>query len=248
MSAEAVAQRQPDRQDTGVALRAWTRTEFQKAAELGWFDRKKVELRQGVVYRKPTGSPRLWTLAEYDQAAHLGWFHGERVELIRGEVYLKLPQNPPHATAIMKSQDTLKAAFGPDYCVRPQLPLQLPDATRPEPDLLVAMGSLEDYAAQHPTVADTALLVEIADTPLHYDLTDKGTLYAEAGIQDYWLVDLNARQILVCREPVSQANGYRYGKVTVFSATETVSPLARPEAVIRTAAMLPRKIEATATE
>src|SRR5262249_2937333 len=122
-------------------------------------------------------------------------------------------------TSILLAQDVCKSAFGSGYCVRPQLPLVLPDDSRPEPDILVARGTVQDYVARHPTVTDTALIVEISDTTLVFDRTAKAADYAAAGIPDYWLNDINARTLTVHRDPVPMPEtptGFGYQSVTTY--------------------------------
>ncbi len=83
----------------------------------------------------------------------------------------------------------------------------LPDSARPEPDVVWAVG-----AAAHPLAADVLLLIEVADTTLHLDLGEKAALYAEAGIPEYWVVDIESRRLLVHRQPA----GGEYLDVRLF--------------------------------
>ena len=56
------------------------------------------------------------------------------------------------------------------------------------------------YLQHHPYPEDIYWLVEIADTTLTYDLGTKRKLYAQAGIQEYWVIDVTVRQLTVFRD------------------------------------------------
>jgi Uma2 family endonuclease len=101
-------------------------------------------------------------------------------------------------------------------------------ATDPVPDLAVVQGSPREYA-EHPRTA--LLVVEISESSLAYDCGDKADLFAAGGIREYWVVDLIHRQVVVHRDPVSDAvrlHGARYQTVTAVSADGRMSPLAAP--------------------
>ena len=147
--------------------------------------------------------------------------------------------NPPHAIAGTKTEDLIRDYFGRGWHVRVQKPLVLGQTTDPEPDIAVVIGRPGDYTA-HPTTAE--LIVEISDTSLRYDTTEKMSLYAAALIREYWVLDVNGRQLLVHREPVADATaifGFRYASIQAFGPTDSVSSLAVPSAMVRVAEMLP---------
>jgi Uma2 family endonuclease len=184
---------------------------------------------------------RLWTHTEFTQAQDLGWFNDERVELILGRVYKKLTMNPPHALSICASAEMLTALFGPGFYVRQQLPVVLATDGEPVPDIVVVRGSWRDYV-QHPTQDDVLLLVEVSDSTLHLDRTEKAALYAQAGIADYWLLNLPNRSLEVRREPAALPDaplGWTYRSLTVYTEAQTVAPLAQSGAEIRVADLLP---------
>ena len=94
--------------------------------------------------------------------------------------------------------DTLRAAFGPGWVVRAQGPLALDDESEPEPDVAVVPGSRRDYLHSHPALP--VLAVEIAESSLSFDRRQKGSLYARAGLGDYWIVNLVDRVLEVYRK------------------------------------------------
>lgn len=180
--------------------------------------------------------------ADYHRAAELGIFGpDERLELIHGEVYRKMsPQSSAHAMAIRAVATALEEAFGEGVDVRQQLPVHTDDS-EPEPDVAVVPGSWQDYK-NHPSADVALLIVEIADTSVRGDRGLKAALYAEAGVRDYWIVNLNARAVEVYREPAALAStphGFGFKSVRLYTEDETVSPLAKPEAAIPVARLLP---------
>jgi Uma2 family endonuclease len=183
---------------------------------------------------------RLWTKQEYYRLGELGFFHGQRVELIEGKLMVLSPQNAPHAGGVMKALAALQAAFATGYLVRPQLPIDLGQTSEPEPDLAVVAGNVEQFLQAHPTSA--VLIVEVADSSLSYDRNRKASLYARAGIADYWIVNLVDNQVEVYRDPVpdpTQHYGFRYASRTDFVAGTTIHPVAQPHAAIAASSLLP---------
>ena len=182
---------------------------------------------------------KAWTVPEFHQMGELGWFEGRRAMLIRGVILEDDAMNPPHAIAGTKTEDLIREYFGRGWHVRVQKPLVLGQTTDPEPDVAVVIGRPGDYTA-HPTMAE--LIVEISDTSLRYDTTEKMSLYAAALIREYWVLDINGRQLLVHREPVADATaifGFRYASIQTFAATDSISSLAQPSATVRVADLLP---------
>lgn len=193
--------------------------------------RKETADLNGMATIVPT-QRRQWTKAEYYQMADLGWFRDQRVELIAGEVLEMSPQRGPHAQAVGLAHYAIDRAFGPGFWVRVQLPLDLGAATEPEPDLAVVEGGPRDYP-RHPRTA--LLLVEASDTSLDYDSLVKGEMYARAGIEDYWILDLVNRQVRVYRRPTT--NGY--AQMKIHEPGDAISPLASPSAQIAVDDLLP---------
>jgi Uma2 family endonuclease len=124
--------------------------------------------------------------------------------------------------------------------VRIQEPLALDQESEPEPDVAVVPGSHRDWRHAHP--ARATLVVEVADTSLAFDREHKGSLYARAGLADYWIVNLVDRVLEVRREPVADPAapfGWRYAAVERLGPEALVAPLARPDARVAVADLLP---------
>jgi Uma2 family endonuclease len=184
---------------------------------------------------------RRWTRQDYDRMIDAGLFPpGTRAELLDGVVLEMSPQKSPHATAVCLVEEALRQAFHQGYHVRVHLPLALDPHSEPEPDVAVVSGSPRDYRDHHPTSA--LLIVEVADTTVTHDRNRKGSLYARAGIEEYWLVNLSARRVEVYRHPVPQAEayyGWAYKSIRYVTAADFLSPGTAPQAQVAVADLLP---------
>lgn len=178
--------------------------------------------------------PKRWTLDEYEsffipRAGELPL----RVELIEGEIVEMPSQNMPHGSAIMRSTNYLVTHYGDTHYVRVQLPLNLSHWSQPEPDFaLVAIESVAQATA-HPERAD--LIIEVSDTSLKYDLCEKASLYAKAGMPEYWVLDVNAQVLHRHRTPRSddeQPFGFQYAEITVHRLGEVIRAAFRPQVEI----------------
>jgi Uma2 family endonuclease len=167
----------------------------------------------------------------------LGFFHGQRVELIEGEIIVLSPQNWPHSSTVDRVGEVLRRILGTGFWVRTQIPLNL-GTSDPELDVSVVLGRREDYS-DHPTTA--VLIVEVSDSTLAYDRSRKASLYARAGIADYWIVNLVDKQLEVRRDPrpdPSQYYGHGYASVTILVPPAVVNPLAAPQVSLAVADLL----------
>ncbi|PWU22018.1 MAG: hypothetical protein C5B48_10700 [Candidatus Rokuibacteriota bacterium] len=183
---------------------------------------------------------RRWKRAEYQKLVDLGVFHGDPVELIAGQLVVAEPQGSYHAAALGAADDALRGILPPGWIVRAQMPLDLDEESVPEPDLAVLRGSRADYRASHPSRA--ALVVEVADSSLELDRRHKGSLYARAGIEEYWIVNLVDRVVEVYRDPavdLSAPYAWRYHSAETLRAPAVVLSLALPSARIAVADLLP---------
>jgi Uma2 family endonuclease len=189
---------------------------------------------------EPDLKTRRWRRAEYDRLVDLGVFVGERLELLDGLLVVQEPQGSPHAAIVGHVARLLGSAFGGGWHARLQAPLALDDDSEPEPDVAVVAGAHRDYLGAHPTTA--ALVVEVADSSLRLDRRLKAGLYARAGLQEYWIVNLVDGVLEVHREPqpaAGSAYGWVYRSVEVVRPPATVTPLAAPGMPIPVADLLP---------
>jgi Uma2 family endonuclease len=189
---------------------------------------------------QPPLTLRRWKRVEYGRLVDLGLFQADPVELIGGQLVTAEPQGSYHATVVGAADDALRAVLPPGWIVRAQMPRSLDDESAPEPDLVVVGGIRADYRESHP--ARPALAMEVADASLDFDRQHKGSLYARAGVQDYWIVNLIDRVLEVYREPGPDAGapyGWRYRSVQILPPPAVIVPLAVPAAPIAVADLLP---------
>jgi Uma2 family endonuclease len=183
---------------------------------------------------------RRFKRVEYERLAEVGLFcPGEKLELIDGLLLVREPHGTPHATAITLGLEALRAVFGAGWVARIQLPIALDEDSEPEPDLVIVRGEARDFSRAHPS--SVALVVEVADSSLSFDRSDKASLYARAGVADYWIVNLIDRIVEVHRDPqpAPAAFGWRYGSVRFARPGDSVTPLALPSAALRVVDLLP---------
>jgi Uma2 family endonuclease len=193
----------------------------------------------GKAMRQAPLTARRWSRVEYDRLVDLGVLDGEPVELIGGQLLVAEPQGSYHSSGVGAAADVLRAALPGGWLVRTQMPAALDDESEPEPDVAVVSGTFRDYLAGHPS--RPVLIVEVSESRLAFDRADKGSLYARAGLADYWIVNLVDRVLEVYREPGHDAEapfGWRYHSVGVHTAGASVSPLAAPQTVVRVADLL----------
>ncbi|MBW4607377.1 MAG: Uma2 family endonuclease [Hassallia sp. WJT32-NPBG1] len=151
-------------------------------------------------------TPKRFTIDEYHRLISLGFLtESDRIELIRGELIQMTAKGTPHTVCSSILCRQLDRLLGDRVVIRGQDPITLPNNSEPEPDVVIARGTDEDYLAHHPYPQDILLVVEISDFTLTYDQTTKLKLYAEAGIDDYWIVNLNARQLERYNQPYQNA-------------------------------------------
>jgi Uma2 family endonuclease len=185
---------------------------------------------------------RRWiTRAEFEALMEAGVFpREERLELLAGELTRREAVNTAHAVAVRLVQIALEQVLGAGYDVRPQLPLALSEFDMPFPDIAVVPGSPRDYLAQHPTSA--LLVVEVSEASLKTDRTVKGSLYASAGIPEYWILNLRERVLEVYCEPAADARavyGAAYRQQRIYTTGEPVSPLCAPDATLAVEQLMP---------
>jgi Uma2 family endonuclease len=178
---------------------------------------------------------RLFTVHEYHRMGEAGILtEDDRVELIHGEIIVMPPIGPEHAGSVDGLGDFLRSKLGPTVIVRGQNPLHLGLRSEPEPDLAVVLRRDDYYRSAHPTAEDVLLVIEIAESSLTYDQKTKSRLYAKAGIQEYWIVDLIHREIVVHRDPSRS----RYRTVQQIKPGDTIAPLVFPDVSLAVADLL----------
>lgn len=183
-----------------------------------------------------TSALRQWTRLEFLQAVDAGVFRpDEHLELLDGQIVMKMTQNAPHVACTQLIADWLRAAIPSSLFVRSQFPIALGDRSQPEPDVAVVTGSPRDYVSDHPSSQHVALVVEVADSSIREDQRAKVPIYAQAGIAELWVVDLNARRLTVYTQP----EGREYGLVRMLHPDDEISAPLAPDHTAKISDLLP---------
>lgn len=159
--------------------------------------------------------------AEYDQMVDAGIFdEDERIELLRGVIVTMSPQKWHHAAVVEWLNEQLVLRLQGTLRVRPQLPYAADDWSEPEPDIVIAKknSALRD----HPSEA--LLIIEVAESSLRRDRGIKARIYAEAGVPEYWIVDLRKMTVYVHTRPA--AGGYE--SIVAMRDGEVLQPTQLP--------------------
>ncbi|WP_017304830.1 Uma2 family endonuclease [Spirulina subsalsa] len=178
-------------------------------------------------------TPYKWTLDHYHQAVTAGIFNNQPLELLKGELIVMSPEREPHAYVNSEIGDFLRRCLGDQAKIREAHPITLPNDSEPIPDLAIVRPLGRTYSSRHPYPSDIFWLIEITYSSLNQDLTTKAAIYAEAGIGEYWVVDLNSLQLIVMQQPV---NG-QYSQPATYTKG-TISPLTFPHLEIPVSQLL----------
>ncbi|MEH2196201.1 MAG: Uma2 family endonuclease [Nostoc sp.] len=166
-----------------------------------------------------------FTIAEYHQLIELGFLtEANHIELIRGELIEMTAKGTPHTVCSSILCRQLDRLLGDRAVICGQDPITLPNQSEPEPDVVIARGRDEDYLAHHPYPKDILLVIEISDKTIDYDQITKLSLYAEAGISHYWIVNLPDSQLEHHSQPYQNAqNKFSYLSKQIYLPNQSVA-------------------------
>ena len=168
---------------------------------------------------------KLFTVDEYHRLADVGILSDtRRFELVRGEIIEMTIPGSAHSGRVNRLNFLFVSRLGQSVIVSGQNPVPLGTQSEPMPDLALLEPRSDFYTEAHPSPEDVLLVVEVSDTTVRYDSTIKASLYAEAGIPEYWLLDVN-KDVLVVR--VDPSDG-EYRSVQILHRGEAVSPRKLP--------------------
>jgi Uma2 family endonuclease len=126
---------------------------------------------------------------DYQRMGAAGIFMDKpRVELIDGEIYTMSPFTPEHNAHVDKISRFFNKALFDEIIVRTQGSVRTDEYSEPEPDIAVLRYSEHFYSQEQVTAKDIHLLIEVTVNTLETDRVIKKKKYAEAGIQEYWIV------------------------------------------------------------
>ncbi|WP_377476759.1 MAG: Uma2 family endonuclease [Microcoleus anatoxicus] len=171
-----------------------------------------------------TVTAKRFSIAEYHRLGELGFFDpDDRFELIRGELIIKAAKSTFHSVCNSLLLGELCTLARKKAIVRGQEPIILMDDSEPEPDVVIARNRSDNYLASHPEPADILLVIEVSDSTLKYDREIKLSLYAEAGIANYWIFNLVDNQLEMYSEPYQKRQGdFNYRSQNIVLQNETV--------------------------
>lgn len=164
--------------------------------------------------------PLRWTVEQFVNLSTMGLLPDGKYELINGEIVGKMPISKAHMIVHSLLISLLIRLYGAEFLI-PPVSLRASNDSLPEPDLCVSRVSIHEMeAAGFLQPQEAHIVVEIAVSTLGNDLTTKARLYAQAGITEYWVVDVNSRRLLVHEAP---SEG-EYATVTEYGESDTVIP------------------------
>ncbi|MEG4965434.1 Uma2 family endonuclease [Microcoleus sp. B6-A1] len=169
---------------------------------------------------------RLLTVEEYHRMAEIGILDAdERVELLGGQIVKMAAKGTAHGAALKRTVELLQNLLWGLVLLSIQDPVRLNDFSEPEPDIALLVRDPLYYEDRHPTPSEVYLIIEVADTTLRTDLGIKANLYAQSGIADYWVLDVNNRQLHVFREPSQDG----YLSQVILADDGSICPLRFPD-------------------
>jgi len=171
----------------------------------------------------------MWTREDCRKFEALGVLPA-RWELVQGEIVSKMGNNWRHSATALRITVWMTSNFHEAHllptCSIDVAPEDNP-TSEPEPDIAV-LNRPSSELRNNPVPSDIAMLIEVSDKTIDFDLGPKARLYARAGIPEYWVIDLNRRVFHQHRQPSAEG----YGSIRVVAANESLSPLAQPEATL----------------
>lgn len=123
------------------------------------------------------------SVAAYERMAELGLVD-EKTELIRGVIFEKMSKSPLHAGLVQILMELIQPLLPSGLSIRTEQPMKMRDSC-PEPDIAVVAGSARDFLREHPSTAHFVIEIAVSSEALD---REKAALYAEAGVEEYWIV------------------------------------------------------------
>jgi Uma2 family endonuclease len=158
-----------------------------------------------------------WSIDDYHRMIDAEILLGRQVELLGGEIVQMSPETPIHYTTAKRVSKYLEKLLSDQADVGFSRPITLFDS-EPEPDIAIVKLPELNYTNNHPGHKDIFWIIEVAKTSLKKDLEIKRKIYATAGIPEYWIIDLTAKEVIIFRNPQGskylQKDRIKEGKIT----------------------------------
>ncbi len=167
-----------------------------------------------------------WSIEDYHRMIEAGILSDRKVELLDGYILEMSPEGPLHRSTGEQLANYLRQRLSNKAWIREVGPITLQNS-EPEPDIAVVELPRSRYRNRHPYPEDIFWLIEISNSTLTKDLTEKKQIYAVAGIPEYWVVAIKNREVYVFRQPVN--GDYQYQEKFT---TGSLTPLSFPEIAI----------------
>jgi Uma2 family endonuclease len=163
------------------------------------------------------------TSRQFRKALDVGVFGESHVELLGGIPFV-MSENPPHILCAARVYSALSTvALGPKWFVNKEHRLEL-GQWLPLPDVVVLHGPDATYGTRLAQAGDVAILVEVSDKSYAKDSGPKLRRYATFRIPEYWIVELNRRQLEVRTLPFGKGKKAGYARCDIFQEND-VGPL-----------------------
>ncbi|MGG6269639.1 Uma2 family endonuclease [Leptolyngbya sp. AN03gr2] len=146
--------------------------------------------------------PRMkWSIEEYHELIKYGLLNDKKVELLCGEIIEMVPEGEDHVEQNEDGYKYIDRLLGDRARVRKAAPITLPNGSEPEPDIAICQPLGREYRQHHPYPENILWLIEYSNSTLKKDLEIKSKIYAEVGIQEYWIVKIQTNELIVMRNP-----------------------------------------------
>ncbi|MFO8040481.1 MAG: Uma2 family endonuclease [Sodalinema sp.] len=177
-----------------------------------------------------------FTVKDYHKMAELGILNpDERLELIDGDIYKMSPIGRRHAAYVTRIANQLMKLLGSDMSmINVQNPIVLNDLSEPEPDVSLLKPREDQYFSGLPQAADVYLVVEVAESSLESDRSEKLPRYAAASIPEVWLINALTHQLECYRHP---ENG-RYREYQTLERGDSLRLVSFPDLLIHLDSLL----------
>lgn len=167
---------------------------------------------------------RLFTVTDYQRMIETGILQeGDRCELLNGEIVKMATIGRKHAAVVNRINKLFSRILQEAIIVSVQNPIELGAFSQPEPDIALLRWQDDFYESGHPQAQDVYLLIEVADTTLETDRAIKLPIYAQTGISEVWIVNLQDLQIEVYRSPIEDT--YSVSQILTAGQMLTISGL-----------------------
>jgi Uma2 family endonuclease len=199
------------------------------------------DLRPDVLTREARDFPpreKRLTVAEFQRMGELGLLNEPgRHELWDGRIMMAPPAGPRHMDCerriVEAFYDALTAAgLRKQFGVQTGGGVKIGEHNLRGPDVMIVRLPFD--AENLLTGEGVALVIEVAHSSLPDDLTEKRGKYAGAGIAEYWVVDVENRQLYTFRDPKAGD----YPDCSPLAAGAMIAPLFAPQLNFDVAALV----------